>query len=151
MKKVELICVGKIKELFFNEAIKEYTKRLSRFCNLTIIEIKDEGDDISRAIEIESNNIIAKLSGFSILLDVGGELVSSEKFSNSIDNAFNTGSAKVQVIIGGSHGVSETLKNKVSTKMSFGRVTYPHKLMRVIVLEQLYRAFGIVAGTPYHK
>jgi len=151
MKKIEFICVGKIKERFFNEAANEYVKRLSRFCSLSIIEIKDEGDEPTRAKQLESEAIINKLGGFSILLDVGGDLVSSEKFSTTIDNAYNSGNTKVQIIIGGSHGISDALKSKVSSRVSFGRVTYPHKLMRVIALEQVYRAFGIIYGTPYHK
>ena len=152
MKKIELICVGKIKEPYLKEAIAEYQKRLTRFCNLSIIELKDEGYNIAVATAKESAAIATKISNdVSILLDIEGEQITSKALASYIDKAFTNGATKVQFIIGGSHGVDSAIKNAATKKISFGRITYPHQLIRVVCLEQIYRSMCILANVPYHK
>lgn len=149
MKKIQLICVGKLKEPFYSAAIAEYAKRLGKFCEFSVKELPDyadSGDSVSR----ESASILGEIDGYSILTDIGGALCSSEDFATMIEKAFIT-SPKVQIIIGGSRGVSDEVKDRVSKRISFGRMTYPHQLMRVIAAEQIYRAMTISSGTPYHK
>jgi len=150
MKKIELICVGKIKEDYLKFAIEEYKKRLSKFCNLTITELPEHGDDVF-AVKKESEFILAKTQEPSILLDRSGQQISSEELAKEIQNYFTFGAKKLQIIIGGSSGVDNSIIAKATQTISFGRVTYPHQLMRVIALEQIYRAFCITANTPYHK
>jgi len=150
MKKIEIICIGNIKESYLKDAIAEYVKRLGRFCDAKIIELKEAGDD-ELAIKKESAEILSKLGGVSILLDINGEAVTSPIIATDIDNAFTRGAQKLQFIIGGSRGVSDEVKKAVQKSYSFGRITYPHQLMRVLVLEQVYRALNILANTPYHK
>ena len=190
MKKIELICVGKIKEPFLRDAIAEYQKRLTKFCQLSIIELKDEGDNAAIAIAKESAAISLKMNIdggramrtpmcsptnpvgariarpqtysnnnanivhgniISILLDIQGEQITSPALADYIDKAFTNGATKLQFIVGGSHGVDNTIKTAASKKISFGRITYPHQLIRVVALEQIYRAMCIQNNVPYHK
>ena len=170
MKKIELICVGKIKESCLKEAIAEYQKRLTRFCELSVLELKEEGDNPNVSITKESNAILEKMGiGIndcrgrtlgrpennknitSILLDRTGELISSQQLATYIDNSFTNGSTKIQFIVGGSHGVDNPVKQSTSKIISFGKITYPHQLMRVITLEQIYRSMCILNNVPYHK
>ena len=150
MKKIDLLCVGKIKESFYTAAVAEYQKRLSRFCVFSITEIPDAGDS-KTAVFKESALLLQKIGGFAILLDRAGEPVSSEGFAKSLDAAFTHGADRIHIIIGGSRGVSRELKSAADKVFSFGGVTYPHQLMRVIAAEQIYRAMCILNGTPYHK
>ena len=150
MKAVSISCVGKLKEKYFADAAAEYAKRLQRFCKLTVnelddcavCEVKRESDSIEKTF---------KSGEYRILCDISGELVSSEGLSEILDSAYLGGKQNVRFIIGGSQGVDERIKNYADKKISFGRVTYPHQLMRVILLEQIYRAFTISAKMPYHK
>ncbi|MCL2847833.1 MAG: 23S rRNA (pseudouridine(1915)-N(3))-methyltransferase RlmH [Firmicutes bacterium] len=171
MKKIELICVGKIKENYLKEAIAEYLKRLTRYCELSVLELKEEGDNPSVVVAKESSAILEKIGmrtndskGYtlgrppesnknitSILLDRTGELITSEQLAAYIDNFFTNGSTKIQFIIGGSHGVDNIVKQSASKIISFGKITYPHQLMRVITLEQIYRSMCILGKVPYHK
>lgn len=146
MKKIKLIVVGKLKEKFFSEACDEYLKRLSRFAEVSVCEIKDRPEGISA----ESSDILQALKGYVILADINGEGKSSEEFSALIDSIFNRNDT-ISFIIGGSCGVDQRVKDKADKKISFGKMTYPHMLMRVIALEQIYRAFTIKEGLPYHK
>ena len=150
MKKVKLICAGKIKEKFLIEGIEHYKKRLTRFCDFSVEEVPDYPDDES-AVAKESAAIGKKLGGYIILFDIGGENVSSEKFSEIIDRAYASGNDTVSLIIGGSRGVSDDIKRIADKRISFGKVTYPHRLMRLIATEQIYRAFTIINNLPYHK
>jgi len=150
MKKIDLLCVGKIKEPYYNAALAEYSKRLSRFCAFTVTEIPDAGD-APETVAKESAALAAKLGGYTVLLDRAGEPVTSEGFARVIDAAFVRGAAKVHVVVGGSRGVSRELKAAADKAFSFGGVTYPHALMRVIAAEQIYRAMSILSGAPYHK
>lgn len=150
MKKIELLCVGKLKEKYFSDAVSEYQKRLSRYCSFSVTEIPDAGDGPD-SVQKESALILQKSDGFKILLDLTGAGVTSEDFAKTVDNAFTRGAEKVVVMIGGSRGVSEAVKKSADKVYSFGAVTYPHQLMRVIAAEQIYRAMCILSGTPYHK
>jgi len=152
MKKIEILCVGKIKENYFKDAIAEYQKRLSRFCSFSIIEVAEFGDS-TLAKDKEGAAILQKMldGSFTILLDIQGEMITSEGLAKAIDLAFVKGNDKVRFIIGGSHGVREAVKERVDRVVSFGKITYPHQLFRVVLCEQIYRALCIQNGTPYHK
>ena len=146
MKKLKLVVVGKLKEKYFVDACNEYLKRLSRFADVQIYEIKDRPDGIAA----ESADILEVVKGYTILADIGGATMSSEEFSACLSSALET-SDTVTFIIGGSCGVDDRVRAKADKRISFGRMTYPHMLMRVIALEQIYRAFTIKEGLPYHK
>lgn len=146
MKKLRLIVVGKLKESYFVDACNEYMKRLTRFIQPEICELKDRADDVTR----ESDDILAALKGEVWLADIGGDLMTSEHFSEQLTGAFSHADV-VSFVIGGSCGVDERVKARADRKISFGKMTYPHMLMRVIALEQLYRAFTIKERLPYHK
>lgn len=141
--------MGKIKESYLVEGIAEYVKRLTRFCDVTVTEIPDCADG-AEAAKTESGAILSKLTGYTILADIGGELITSEGLASAVDKAYLTADT-VTFVIGGSSGVDERVRAAADKRVSFGRVTYPHKLMRLIAAEQLYRAFTITAGLPYHK
>ena len=146
MKKINIVCVGKIKD-FLLPAINEYSTRLRKYCSLNVVEIEEAK---SECVKKESEQIMKKLSGFVVLCDLGGEIMTSEAFSEKLDKLFVSNPA-VTFVIGGSEGVSDEVKKRADFKICFGKFTYPHQLMRVILLEQIYRAFGIAQGTPYHK
>ncbi|HHU43419.1 MAG: 23S rRNA (pseudouridine(1915)-N(3))-methyltransferase RlmH [Bacillota bacterium] len=143
---INLIAVGSLKEKYWTDAIKEYQKRLSRFCKLNIIETPE-----ARTKEEEIKNIIKKIKGYSILFDIKGKLLSSEEFSAVFSKKLLEGISCFSLIIGGSEGVDESLKKQVDLIVSFGKVTYPHQLMRVILIEQIYRAITIINNITYHK
>ncbi len=149
MKRLEILCVGKIKEAYFNEGIAEYIKRLGKFCDATVVELPDCKDD-GRAAAVESAALLSKMDGYCILFDLRGKQTTSEEFAAVIDNAYLR-SPKVQIIIGGSRGVTDEVRRKADAVVSFGKMTFPHRLMRLIAAEQVYRAFTIIAGTSYHK
>lgn len=153
MLKVNIVCVGTIKEKFFTDAISEYSKRLSKFCKLQIIEVTEESKEqsIEKKIEIESERLKNACRGFIILLDRCKQEVSSEELSNMLDTLKSAGTSEVSFVIGGSNGVSEEFKRQANKCVSFGKITFPHQLFRVVLLEQIYRAFTISAGLPYHK
>ncbi len=143
---IKIICVGKIKELYLDNLINDYTKRINKYHKLTIINLKDSN------ITNESNEIIAKLNkkGFNILLDIKGDLVDSLEFSKLISETFNFNS-NITFIVGGSCGVNEAVKKLVNRRISFSQLTFPHGLFRGILLEQIYRAFKIINNEEYHK
>lgn len=149
MKKVNVICVGKIKEKFFADAISEYLKRLSKYAEVKITELPDFPDRPD-AVKREGDSILSLIKKPSVLLDIGGEQLDSVQLANFIDSAYISAS-EITFIIGGSCGVSGAVQQAVDKRISFGRVTYPHQLMRVILCEQLYRAFTISVGAVYHK
>ena len=146
MKKIKLVVVGKLKERFFAEACDEYLKRIGRCAEVTICELKDRPN----GIEAESSDILQAIKGYVLLADIEGEQMSSEGFSAFLDSIFNRYDT-VSFVIGGSCGVDKRVKDRADKRISFGKMTYPHMLMRVIALEQLYRAFTIKEGLPYHK
>lgn len=158
MLHINIICIGKLKEQYLKDAISEYSKRLGRYTELNIIELNDEQIpnnasllDEKKIIDIESKKIINSLpKGFHILLDLCGKEYSSVEFANKIQELQLTNST-INFIIGGSLGVNEELKNLANLKVCFSRMTFPHQLMRVFLLEQIYRAFKINNNEKYHK
>ena len=158
--KITIIGVGNIKEGYFKEAIAEYTKRLSKFCSVEIIEVKDEmlkdnssakDDEIVK--KIEGERIIKALpkNSYNILLDLRGKKLDSIGFSKLIDDIMKYENSNITFIIGGSIGVSKEIYDLADYKLCFSDMTFPHKLMRVILLEQVYRAFKILNNETYHK
>ena len=137
--------VGKIKESFYREAVAEYAKRLSRFVKLEIKELAEGAD-----IEAEAGDILRACKGYTIALAVEGKKLSSEKLAEKLQSLEDEGK-DVTFVIGSSCGLSETVKNKADFKLSFSDMTFPHQLMRVILAEQVYRAYMINAGAAYHK
>lgn len=156
MIKINLICIGDIKEKFTKDAIDEYKKRISRFADLKIIEIKEHVShsnnelDIQNALSKDAEEIVKHMKGFSICLDINGKMLSSVEFSKKIEHTTLTHS-EISFVIGASNGLSDTIKQKCNEKLSFSKMTFPHQLMRVIFLEQLYRAFTILNNISYHK
>ena len=160
MLNINIICVGKIKETFFREAIDEYPKRLNSYCSLKIIEIKDEkipnnpSEKENQIIkEKEGNNILShiKKDSYTICLDLKGKQYTSEEFSQKINNISTNISSSINFIIGGSLGISQNVLKKANESISFSKMTFPHQLFRVILLEQIYRAFKIMNNETYHK
>ena len=159
MLSINIICVGKLKERYLRDAIDEYSKRMKPLCKLEIIELPEErvadnpsAAEIQRTITLESERITAKLnkSDYVIAMCVEGRNISSEELSSRLEDISMTHST-VDLIIGGSWGLSDELKNRSDFKLSMGKMTFPHQLCRVMLLEQLYRAFQISKGTKYHK
>ena len=149
---IRLVCIGNLKEKFWQSATEEYKKRLQKFCNLQIIELDEQNkyQDVNKILSEEGKSIIANLGGYNILLDIEGKAFSSEDLANKIKQTLLT-SSTITFIIGGSYGVSDEVKRSVQERISFGRITMPHNLARVVALEQIYRAFMINSGAKYHK
>lgn len=158
--KITLVTVGKIKEKFYQDAIAEYSKRLSRYCKLNIIEVPDEKtpDKASETVEEqikekEGQRILSKLSedAYTIVLAIDGKNPDSVELAEKIQTLGVNGVSHIQFIIGGSLGLHDSVMKKADFKLSFSRMTFPHQLMRVILLEQVYRSYRIISGEPYHK
>lgn len=151
MLNINIVCVGKLKEQFWKDAEKEYSKRLTKFCNLKIIEIDDVNQgEMLKDLEIEGKAILNQIKGKPYLLAIKGEEYSSENFAEELEN-LKLNNSQISFVIGGSNGVSNDVVKKIPNKISFGKVTYPHNLARIILLEQIYRAFMINSGSKYHK
>ena len=156
MIKINLVCVGDIKEKYLKDAIDEYSKRISRFANLKIIEIKENvatssnQSNIVQALKKDADEIIKHISGYPIYLDIGGKMLTSVEFSKKIES-ISLISSEITFIIGASNGVHDNVKEACKEKISFSKMTFPHQLMRVIFLEQLYRSFTILNNIAYHK
>ncbi len=157
--KITIIGVGKIKEKYFTDAIKEYSKRLSRFCQIEIIEVNDEKipenaseKEMEKIKEKEGKGILSKIKdgAYVVTLCIEGKELSSEALAKKIE-AISMQSSHIVFVIGGSLGLSEEVKNASSLRLSFGKMTLPHQLMRVVLLEQIYRAFKINNSENYHK
>lgn len=156
MLSVNLICVGKVKEKYINMGIDEFTKRLQSFTKFNLIELKEDGNDSNRdeSIKKESaliKNCLEKSKGYNILLDVKGKEYSSEDMSREIEKLTVGGVSTINFIIGGSYGVSDEIKASANVRLSFSKMTFPHQLMRLIFIEQLYRWFTITNNIKYHK
>ncbi len=158
--KITVICVGKIKEKFYREALSEYEKRLSRYCRAEIIEVPVEKtpDGASGALEgrikeKEGQRILEKIreDSFVCTLEIEGKQMPSEKFAAWMEKLTVGGTSHITFIIGGSLGLSDSVKKRSNQALSFSQMTFPHQLMRVILLEQIYRGFRIIHGEPYHK
>lgn len=145
---IQIVCVGKLKEVYWTKAIAEYSKRLSKYCNLSIDEVKEE-----REKEAEGKHILRKLKAgvFVIALDIRGKEFSSEELAEKIEQFGLEGKNEVILIIGGSLGLSQEVLDRSDMRLSFSKLTFPHQMMRVILLEQIYRSFKIIKGEPYHK
>ncbi len=158
--KIDIVCVGKIKEKFFTQALEEYRKRLSAYCDLSVIEVKDENtpDNASAAVvdgilKTEGERLMSKLreDAYVIALDIDGKSLSSEEFAGKLSSLMTYGSSRISFVIGGSLGLHGSIKDRADLRLSFSKMTFPHQLMRVILAEQIYRAFRIMKGQPYHK
>ena len=158
--KITCITVGKIKETYYTDAVKEYSKRLSRYCKLEIIELPDEKtpDGASQAQETaiknrEGERILKAIreDAYVIALAIEGQAPDSVGLSQKLERLGIGGTSHVTFVIGGSLGLSSLVLKRADEKLSFSRMTFPHQLMRVILLEQLYRSFRIMKGDPYHK
>lgn len=153
---VNVVCIGKIKEAFYRDALEEYAKRLSRFCKFSVTELaekqlsgKNEAD-IRIVKEDEGKRIVQAVRGYVIALDMRGEQLTSEQLSAKMTKLCDTTST-ITFVIGGSYGLSDEVLQRADYKLSFGKMTFPHQLMRVIAAEQIYRAFTIAEGSGYHK
>ena len=158
--KITIVCVGKIKEKFYRDALAEYTKRLSRYCSLSITEVADEktkeqASDVECAIikDREGERILKSIreDGYVIALAIDGKNLDSVELSKKIENLAMTGKSNLYFVIGGSLGLSDEVMKRADYKLSFSRMTFPHQLMRVILLEQIYRSYRIINHEPYHK
>lgn len=157
---ITIITVGKLKEKYLKDAIDEYSKRLSRYCKLEIIELLDEKipENASKkeeeAIKEKEGQVILnkiKDNMFIIAVDLGGKQLTSQDFSDYIDNLGVIGKSNITFIIGGSLGISKSVLSRADYKLCFSKMTFPHQLFRVMLLEQIYRGFRIMKGEPYHK
>lgn len=157
---ITILCVGQIKEKYFRDAIAEYQKRLSRYCKLQIIEVADEKTK-ENASEAE-NDLIRKKEGerllkhikdsdYCITLEIDGKMLTSEGLSKEIDRLGLAGKSSLVFVIGGSIGLDTAVIKRSDYALSFSKMTFPHQLMRVILLEQIYRSYRIMRGEPYHK
>lgn len=160
MIRVTLITVGKIKESYFREAIAEYSKRLQSYCRLQIVEVADEktpdgpsAAEEERILLAEGERILSKIpqGAYVISLEIEGKKMDSMQLARLIEQKSVQGESHLVFVIGGSLGLSKKVKSKADLALSFSDMTFPHQLMRVILLEQIYRAFRIIAKEPYHK
>ncbi|AGM99951.1 23S rRNA (pseudouridine(1915)-N(3))-methyltransferase RlmH [Streptococcus iniae] len=158
--RIKIICVGKLKEKYLKDGIAEYQKRLSRFCKFEIVELADEktpdkasSSEKDRIMEKEGQRILNKIGqrDYVIALAIEGKQLASEAFSQQLDNVSINGISDITFIIGGSLGLTKEVKSRANMLMSFGLLTLPHQLMRLVLIEQIYRAFMITEGSPYHK
>ncbi len=152
MIKINIICVGNLKDNFFVKACEEYAKRLTRFCDLKIIELKEYTnlDNEEQIKKYEGQEILKHAKGHTVLMDVKGSIISSEGLAEKIRN-ISMQSAEISFIIGGSNGVSQDVKSASNEIISVSKMTFPHRLFRVMLLEQIYRAFTINNNIKYHK
>ncbi len=158
--KITIIAVGKLKEKYWKAAIEEYSKRLSRYCTLNIVEVADEKcpenaseEDMKIVRKKEAERIIAKLSAdaFLVTMEIGGKAFDSEGLASWMDRLPHQGHSHLAFVIGGSVGLDSELCSRSRQAISFSRLTFPHQMMRVILLEQIYRAYRIIRNEPYHK
>lgn len=158
--KISVITVGKIKEKYLRDAIAEYSKRLSRYCKLEIIEVADEKtpDQVSEAVEDairakEGERILKFIRDdmYVITLEINGKMLTSEEFAEKMESLGVQGNSSIAFVIGGSIGLGKDVLKRSDFALSFSKMTFPHQLMRVVLLEQVYRGYRIINGAPYHK
>lgn len=158
--KLTIITVGKLKEKYLKDAVAEYSKRLSRYCKLEIVEVADEktpdraSETVERQIRQKEGERIRKYikeDAYVIALAINGKMLSSEEFSQKIETLGLQGNSHIIFVIGGSIGLEEEILQRADYLLSFSRMTFPHQLMRVILLEQIYRGYKILSREPYHK
>lgn len=157
---ITVIAVGKLKEKYLKQAIDEYSKRLTRYCKLDIIELNDEKtpDNASEKEELiikdkEGKAILSKIkdNAYVVAMDLHGKQIKSEEFAKFISNCGVMGNSNIVFVIGGSLGLSEEVIRRANYKLCFSKMTFPHQLFRVMLLEQIYRGFRIINNEPYHK
>ena len=157
---ITIVCIGKLKEKYWTQAAAEYSKRLSGYCNLEIVELKEARlpDKAGAAEELavkeaEGREILKRLKDnmYVITLEVKGNTLSSEKLADKIEKLGLSGHSNIAFVIGGSLGLSEEVSRRADFKLSFSEMTFPHQMMRIILLEQVYRSFKILRGETYHK
>ena len=157
MLKINVVAVGKIKEKYFTEAVLEYSKRLSKYCEFTLIEVPEENytkvDDalIEKIKTIEQERILPHLKGYVFATAIEGKKYSSPTFANAIKRLADEGRGVITFVIGGSYGLTDQIKRKADALVSFSDMTFPHTFFRAMLVEQIYRAFCINSGSPYHK
>ena len=158
--KITILCVGKIKESFYREAIGEYAKRLSRYCRLEIVEVADEKTPAKASAaleeqirEREGDRLLSRMEegAYVYTLEIQGKRYTSEEFAEAVNQAGLNGQSHITFVIGGSLGLHEKVRKRTNQAVSFSDMTFPHQLMRVILCEQIYRAYRIMNGEPYHK
>lgn len=158
--KIQVICIGKLKERYWTEGVAEYTKRLSKYCDIEITELKESrlpdkasAADEAAVIENEGNSILKHIKdgSYVITLEIGGKGLSSEELAAKVSDLTVSGKSHITFVIGGSLGLSKDVSRRSDFKLSFSRMTFPHQMMRVILLEQVYRAFKIIKNEAYHK
>lgn len=144
---ITILCVGKLKEKYWTEASDEYRKRLSRYCTIAVEELKEENP------EGEGQNILKRLKKdtYVVTLEIQGKALSSEELSSKLQGLALEGKSDITFVIGGSDGLSEEVSKRSDFKLSFSRMTFPHQMMRIFLLEQIYRSFKIMKGETYHK
>lgn len=156
MIKINIVCVGRVKEKYFEEGIAEYAKRLSRYCEFKIIEVEEENfkkaedGEINIIKEREGERILPHLKGYVFVSAIEGKKLSSKAFSEKLKKAADE-RGTVSFVIGGSYGLADEVKKRARELISFSDMTFPHTLFRLMLVEQIYRAFSITAGTAYHK
>ncbi len=157
---IKIISVGKLKEKYLVQGINEYTKRFSKYCKITLVEVPDEkapeklsDAEMTQVKEKEGERILAQVKDkeYVFALAINGKNPSSEDFAATLDSLQTSGKSQFVFIIGGSLGLSDQVLKRSNAQISFGKMTYPHQLMRLILVEQIYRAFRINAREPYHK
>ena len=158
--KIKIVTIGKLKEKYLKDGIAEYSKRISRFATVEMIELADEktpdrasDSENEKILDLEGNRILSKIGDreFVVVLAIEGKTLSSEEFSKQLEQASINGYSTLTFVIGGSLGLSHQVKKRANLSLSFGRLTLPHQLMRLVLTEQIYRAFTIQQGSPYHK
>lgn len=157
---ISVICIGKLKEKYWTQAVEEYSKRLKSYCSLNIVELKEArlpdkagfAEELS-VKEAEGTEILKKIkeTDYVVTLEVNGKSLSSEKLADKIQSLAANGRSSITFVIGGSLGLSEAVSRRADFKLSFSAMTFPHQMMRVILLEQVYRSFKIIRGETYHK
>ena len=147
MMNITILCVGKLKERYWTEAAAEYRKRLSRYCSIAVEELKEENP------EAEGQNILKRLKkdSFVITLEIQGKALNSEELSSRLQELALEGKSDITFVIGGSDGLSEEVSRRSDFRLSFSRMTFPHQMIRIFLLEQIYRSFKIMKGETYHK
>lgn len=147
---IKVVCVGKLKEKYWTGAIEEYRKRLKSYCKLDIVELKESPrDDINQ----EGESILSKIGNneYVITLEIKGKSLTSEKLAEKIENLGIEGKSDITFVIGGSEGLSKAVMDRSDFALSFSAMTFPHQMIRVFLLEQIYRSFKIIKHEPYHK
>ncbi len=158
--KIKIVTVGKLKEKYLKDGIAEYSKRISRFATVEMVELADEktpdrasDSENEKILDVEGNRILSKIGDreFVVVLAIEGKTLSSEEFSKQLEQASINGFSTLTFVIGGSLGLSKEVKKRANLSVSFGHLTLPHQLMRLVLTEQIYRAFTIQQCSPYHK